>query len=198
MKMRAILLLTLLACGCDTVSPPLDSPNSDASASGQMETVASQQDNVTTVSDGKIDAPVPLQNPALKPFYTEMRGLFRRHYPKATSHLLEDTIHFEDATRLFIVHEALKTGEWQDPWEERGPRLGGVLCDMTLRKGRYQGAATVPQTFDKRYFKVLFLAPYSAKRDVHLVVRLAYPRDVNDDFLTQFMEQANDFGEYLE
>lgn len=176
----------------------MDSPDDDASASGQTESVTHQQDATRAASDGEMDAPVPLQNPVLKPFYSEMRKLFRRHYPKATSHLLKDTIHFEDQTRLFIVHEAFKTGEWQDPWEERGPKRGGVLCDMTLQKGRYQGAATAPQTFDKRYFKVLFLAPYSAKQDVHLAVHLAYPRDVNDEFLTQFTELANDFGEYLE
>jgi len=57
----------------------------------------------------------PLQNPALKRFYSELRTLFRKHYPKATSHLLKDKIHFEHDTRVFIVHEPLKTGEWQDP-----------------------------------------------------------------------------------
>ena len=168
------------------------------SASGQTESDTRQRDTTTSASDGEVDGLAPLQNPALKPFCSEMRGLFRRHYPKATSHLLKDTIHFEDQTRLFIVHEALKTGEWQDPWEERGPKRGGVLCDMTFQKGKYQGAATVPQTFDKRYFKVLFLAPYSATQDVHLVVHLAYPRDVSDEFLTQFTELVNDFGEYLD
>jgi len=78
-----------------------------------------------------------LQNPALKRFYSEVQTLFRRHYPKATSHLLRDKIHFERDTRVFIVHEPLKTGEWQGPLEERGPKSGGILCDMTLQKGNY-------------------------------------------------------------
>lgn len=198
MRMSTILLLALLACGCDANSSRLDSPDSDVSTSGQTVTVTPQEDKPGMASNGEIDAPVPLQTPALKPFYLEMRGIFRRYYPKATSHLLKDTIHFEDETRLFIVHEGLKTGEWQDPWEERGPKSGGILCDITLQQGRYHGAAGVPQTFDKRYFKVLLLAPYSSQEDVHLAVRLAYPRDVSDGFLTQFTELANDFGEYLE
>src|SRR5206468_7277107 len=71
-----------------------------------------------------------LQNRALKRFYSELGTLFRKHYPKATSHLLKDTIHFEHDTRVFIVHEAQMTGEWQDPWETRGPKPGGILCDI--------------------------------------------------------------------
>ena len=147
---------------------------------------------------GKAADDEALENPALKQFYSELRTLFRRYYPKATSHLLKDKIHFEHDTRLFIVHEALKTGEWQDPWEERGPKPGGILCDIALQKGQYQGAALVPQTFDKRYFRVLLLAPYSSKRDVHLEVHLAYPRNVSVEFLKQFTELINDFGKYLD
>ncbi len=139
-----------------------------------------------------------LQNPALKRFYSELRNLFHRHYPKITSHLLKDKMHFEHDTRVFIVHEAFKTGEWQDPWEERGPKPGGILCDVMLQKGRYEGAAAVPQTFDKRYFKVLGMAPYSPKRDAHLSVHLSYPRNVNEEFLRQFSELVNNFGEYVD
>lgn len=140
----------------------------------------------------------PLQNPSLKRLYSEIRTVLLKHYPKATSHLLKDKIHFEHDTRVFIVHEAYKTGEWQDPWEERGPKPGGIHCDLTLHQGRYEGAAVVPQTFDKRYFRVLLLAPYSPKRDAHLVVHLAYPRDVNPEFLKQFTELINGFEKLVE
>jgi len=140
----------------------------------------------------------PLQTPALKRFYSELRTLLRKHYPKATSHLLKDKIHFEHDTRVFIVHEAYKTGEWQDPWEERGPKPGGILCDITLQKGQYQGAAVAPQTFDKRYFKVLLMAPYSPKRDVHLYVHLSYPGNVRTDFLKEFTDLVNGFEKYVD
>jgi hypothetical protein len=135
----------------------------------------------------------PLQNPALKPLYAELRALFLKHYPKVTSHLLGDKIHFEHDTRVFIVHEPQKTGEWQDPWETRGPKPGGILCDMTLHKGPYQGAAAVPQSFDKRYFTTLLLAPYSRERDVHLQVHLSYPRNVNAEFLKEFTKLLDEF-----
>ncbi len=138
-----------------------------------------------------------LQNPALKQFYSKLKLLFRKHYPQATSHLLKDKIYFEHNTRVFIVHEPLMTGEWQNPWETRGPQPGGILCDVTLYKGPYQGQAVVPQTFDKRYFKSFMAAPYSSKHDAHLEVHLSYPGNVSDDFLKQFTELVNDFGKYL-
>jgi len=93
---------------------------------------------------------------------------------------------------------APRNGGWQDPWEERGPKPGGIHCDITLQQGRYQGAAAVPQTFDKRYFTVLLLAPYSPKRDAHLTVHLAYPRNVGQEFLKQFTDLANSFEKYLD
>ena len=139
-----------------------------------------------------------LQNPALKKFYSEIRRLVLRYYPKASSELLRDTIHFEYDTRAFIVHEPLKTGEWQDPWEERGPKPGGILCDLVLRKGKYGGQAKVPQKFDKRYFTVWLLAPYSAKHDCYLYVHLYYPGDVNAEFLKQFGELVRDFEKHLD
>ena len=61
-----------------------------------------------------------LQNPALKRLYLENPTLFRKYYPNVTSYLMKDTIHLEHDTRAFIVHEPLRTGEWQDPRETRG------------------------------------------------------------------------------
>ena len=108
-------------------------------------------------------------------FYRDVRQLVRRYYVGATAHRLRNKIHFEHDTRVFIVHEPLKTGEWQDPWEERGPKKGGVHCDIEYRPGPYRGAAAVPQAFDKRYFKLNLLAPYSEKLDGHLYVHLKVP-----------------------
>src|SRR5262249_35467062 len=133
------------------------------------------------------------QNPALKRLYSDFRTLFRKHYPAVTSHLLKDEMHFESDTRVFIVPEPLRTGEWQDPWETRGPKPGGILCEMSLRNGRYMGAAVVPQTFDKRYFRLLVMAPYSVKYDAHLYVHLSYPGDVRPHFLAGFHGLVNHF-----
>jgi len=110
------------------------------------------------------------------------------------SEALNNAIHFEYNTRVFLVHEPLKTGEWQDARDVRGPDRGGIRCDIELRRGRYLGAAVVPKTFDKRYFKLWVAAPYSASRDQHLYVHLYYPADVRTEFLETFSAVVEGFA----
>jgi hypothetical protein len=136
----------------------------------------------------------PSADPDLTQLYSDLRSLFYRYYPNVSAHMLNDEIHFEADTRIFLIHRQLKTGEWQDASPTRGPKRGGILCEISLAKGRYLGAAAVPQTFDERYFKVLLLAPYSAKRDAHLIARLSFPDGTNERFLTEFTELVNRFA----
>ena len=128
--------------------------------------------------------------------YQEIRRIVRRDYPAATLHKLDGKIHFEHDTRIFVVHEPLKTGQWQDPWEERGPKINGIYGDIEIREGRWQGAAVVPQSFDKRYFTMLLMAPYSDRLDAHLVVHIKYPRNVPNGFLKDLTELLNHFEEH--
>ncbi len=134
------------------------------------------------------------QNQTLQPLYKQLGDLFHHYYPNATGHLLGDKIHFEYDTRIFIVHEPSKMGEWQDPWEERGPKTDGILCEIELQHGTYGGAAVVPQTFDKRYFTVLLLAPYFQKIDAYLYVHLSYPREASKEFLKAFQDAIDHFS----
>jgi hypothetical protein len=131
-------------------------------------------------------------------FYEDVRQLVRRHYPHATAHHLGQKIHFEHDTRIFIVHEPLKTGEWQDPWEERGPKRGGVHCDVEYRPGPYGGQVAVPQTLDKRYFVLTLLAPYSKQLDGHLYVHLRMPGNGRppDGFEQKLTALLNGFEAY--
>ena len=130
----------------------------------------------------------------IKRLYPELDRLFRRHYPGIESRIGGDAIRFEYKTRVFLVHEPLKTGEWQDASETKGPNRGGILCDIELRRGKYVGAAVVPQTFDKRYFKLLVMAPYSSSHDEHLYVHLYFPSDVSSDFLDEFSKLVETFA----
>src|SRR4051812_18689646 len=74
---------------------------------------------------------MPATRPDVQRLYDAVRTLVRRHYPEATSHRLGNTIHFEQKTRVFLVHLPLKSGEWQDPVEMRGPEAGGIYGVLT-------------------------------------------------------------------
>ena len=130
-------------------------------------------------------------------FNSHVRRLVRRHYPQATSHVLGNKIHFEYDTRLFIVHEPLKNGRWQDPWEQRGPKKDGILGQIEFRRGRYGGAALAPQVFEKPYFRILLLAPYSEECDCHLYTHLTYPTTTDPKFLQGFQTTVDNFEKFL-
>ena len=133
----------------------------------------------------------------LQRFFTATRALVLKYYPDAQTELTNHRIHFEARTRRFMIHEPLKTGEWQDAREIVGPQRGGVVGNMELRAGRYPGAAMVPQAFDKRYFTLQVMAPYSQARDAHLYTHLLYPADANGVFLADFIDLVTRFAEYL-
>lgn len=133
----------------------------------------------------------------LRPLTEELRKLVEKHYPKGQVVLKDQTILFEFKTRKFMIHEPLLTGEWQDAHEEAGPQKGGIAGELELYPGPYQGMAEVPQTFDKRYFTLLLMAPDSEKLDCHLYVRLKYPRDVPEEFLREFKQLVEGFETQL-
>ena len=144
------------------------------------------------VDHARADAGQPLAG-----LYTTTTALVLRYYPDAKSELTPHAIHFESKTRRFMVHEQRKTGEWQDAHETVGPQRGGVVGNMELRSGKYLGAAVLPQAFDKRYFTLLVMAPYSESRDAHLYTHLLYPAGVNTVFLSEFSDLVRRFAEYL-
>jgi hypothetical protein len=136
-------------------------------------------------------------NPDLKPLLEEVSTLVVKQYPKAKVTLKDQTIHFEFNTRKYMIHEPLLTGEWQDAREEPGPQKGGIYGDIELRPGEYGGMAVVPQSFDKRYFILSVMAPYSKRLDHHLFVHLKYPRDASEEFLHAFRRLVEGFDKHV-
>ena len=53
--------------------------------------------------------------------YRTTTALVLKYYPDAKTELKQDRIHFEARARRFMVHEQLKTGDWQDAHETIGP-----------------------------------------------------------------------------
>jgi len=55
----------------------------------------------------------------------------------------------------------------------------------------------VPQSYDKRYFTHLLIAPYSSKLNAHLVVHIKDPRAVPAGFLKQLTGLVNNFDRHV-
>lgn len=137
--------------------------------------------------------------PDLAPLQAQVAKLVDKYYPKAKIEVkLEDgTIGFRHNTRKFMVHEALLTGEFQDAFEQTGPKLGGIMGTLEWREGKYGGQAAVPQTFDVRYFKTYLLAPHSEKLGGHLYIHLTYPSDVSKKFVMEFVALIEGFDRHV-
>ncbi len=134
-------------------------------------------------------------DPQLRQFYNELRQVMIRHYREASTHQLNGRFHAEHNTRIYLIHLPQLVGDVQDPSEVRGPKRGGVLCDVQVYNGNYGGMAAVPQTFERHYFKSLMLAPYSSQRDQHIILHLSYPPDVKPEFLQEFTKAVNAFSD---
>lgn len=127
-------------------------------------------------------------SPTLSDLLVRLRPVLQRYYPDAQSRLRGDLLEFEHDTRVFLIHGRLKTGEWQEARETRGPNSGGIVGTIELRTGRYDGAAVLPQTFDNRYFETLVMAEASDDESQYLYVHLSYPDSVKSGFLAEFRE----------
>jgi hypothetical protein len=140
-----------------------------------------------------------IQDPRFRTFYREIETLVNRHYPEATCHLSGNIVSFSFDTQPFLVHFPLKTGEWQEAREVKGPKQKGILGSVELRKGRFGGAAMLPQTFDTYYFSDMASAPYSAACDSHLYVHLLVPRfGRNNEFVKEFHDLVNNVERWQE
>jgi hypothetical protein len=114
--------------------------------------------------------------------------VFDRYYPGTRSQIDGDHIVFEHDTRVFLIHVPLKTGEWQEAREVKGPNRDGILCTIEMRDGRYNGAAVLPQTFNDRYFETTVAQEPSPDGSRYLYVHLSYPSGVRAGFLREFWE----------
>lgn len=152
---------------------------------------------VVTAANGNPPTTAPAQEFDLRRLAREVERVGRQAYPKAACVVSGDRIYFEFDARDFMVHEPLKTGEWQEAVIERGPKRHGIVGDIELFKGAYNGAAELPQTLDKRYFTLAVSAPYSKQLDAHLHVGVKYPAEVPAGFKAQLEQVLNDFESYV-
>lgn len=126
--------------------------------------------------------------------YSRVEKILLAYYPNATVKRENGNIQISYKTRKFMMHNRLKTGEWQEAVEQIGPDRSGISCSISAAPGPFMGAAVVPQTFDYRYYQSLMLAPYSKSLNYHLVAHLNYPDDVKPIVLREFNDAVAKFS----
>jgi hypothetical protein len=132
--------------------------------------------------------------------YAQLQPLFQKYYPQATAaNLHGNGIRFEyNVTTYEFPYTG--TGPPKAKHEnpiQRGPRKGGVACSVFIAKGPYDGQLAMqlapdstslgPVTHDKTVFKLMLMAPHSARQDMHLWAALSYPADASPDFIKEYV-----------
>ena len=151
----------------------------------------------------------PKSGPVPDPICVKLQALFQKYYPKATftnSEVTTFPFSFEYEVGTFEVPADTKSGDAANPSgaqqrTERGPKKGGIMCDVLIQKGkdigqlvlRDEGGGYGKFVIDRKVYKQHLMAPYSAKRDAHLWVRLLCPSDTSEDFLKEFDAIMTDF-----
>jgi len=152
---------------------------------------------LSVASASAIVAPQQPAPPWFAAYAEDVEHLVKKYYPDATVVHGSRRIQFAHNTREFMVHEALKTGEWQDAHEVTGPDKGGVFGVVRMVDGPYAGAAMLPQSFDKRYYTEYVFAPHDARCDCHLYAHIRYPADFKSEFLNELKAMTEDFSAYV-
>lgn len=126
--------------------------------------------------------------------YSDVKKLVAEFYPNAEVIEKESRLECRFKTRKFMVHLPLKTGEWQEARPMEGPDRSGMMCVISYQKGRWMGAAMVPQTFEYHYYASTLSCPYNKKLDMHLESHLYFPKNVKPEFLKRYSDLVNEFG----
>lgn len=145
---------------------------------------------VGVMAAGRVEAAEEATQPpsVLSAIASRLDPVLHRYYPGAKAQIKSDRVMFEHDTRVFLVHVPLKTGEWQEAREVKGPNRQGIFCTIQLRDGRYNGAAVLPQTFNQRYFETTVAQAPSPDGSRYLYIHLSYPGDVRPGFQKEFWE----------
>jgi len=145
------------------------------------------------VTSPKVSPPTPSSSvPSAAPFFDNVSHLLHEYYPRSIKiHTKSNSYHAEYKVRMYDVAQTNTV--------EPGPEWSGIWLTMELKPGRYKGTESVPKLLNQYDgpYKVMILAPDAKKLDCHMSVRIAYPLDVNPDFLTQFKTTVADFEKYL-
>jgi len=114
--------------------------------------------------------------------------LVHQSYPKAKIEVSATKMHCEFKCRN-------ETGYYSG-LSVLAPQEGGIVCDLTLESGKYNGADKdrLPSEVEDGFHTTLTVAPYSKQQDKYLLARLSFPPDLPAEFNDNFKAAVNAFN----
>ncbi|MBP9807705.1 hypothetical protein KBF38_05310 [bacterium] len=120
--------------------------------------------------------------------YKNIMAIVKQYYPQATVTLKGNSLHFERKTRKIYEHYSRKL--------ELAPDAGGILGDVELRPGEYNGfdKDRIPSEQFQGFRTTILLAPYSKELKTHMYVKMICPVDSPTEFKDKIKATVNSFN----
>ena len=116
-----------------------------------------------------------LAEPPPDELFQKLTKVIRTQSPDAKIEVTKQEFVAKFETMIFTLHRRGKAGEpFPDTYQEEGPNWKGFILHVTLREGKYQGAAAVPQALQEPYFTRYIDAKAAEKNDKHYFISFSY------------------------
>lgn len=111
------------------------------------------------------------------------------HFPKAAVVVDHGNLVAKQGTMIFTVHRRSKTGKVGEKTDQvEGPNYQGFILSISVQDGQYHGAAVVPQTLQRPYWKTYIDRPATKDGKSHFVINFSYGARLNREFISALLE----------
>ena len=131
---------------------------------------------------------VVLKKQAPDVIYKNIMAIVKQYFPQATVTLKGNSLHFERKTRKIYDFYTRKL--------ELAPDNGGILGDVELRPGEYNGydKDKMPSETFQGFLTTVMLAPYSKELKTHMYVKMICTVDTPTEFKDKIKANVNSFN----
>ncbi|MEX0774398.1 MAG: hypothetical protein WD042_01665 [Phycisphaeraceae bacterium] len=103
----------------------------------------------------------------------------RKHCPDASIDLNEGFAAMH-GTMVYTIHSVSKTGEVSErTYQRKGPNYKGFMLNVSLRDGKYEGAAATPQTLHEHYFATFVDAVPADEGQKYYEIRFSFGSQID-------------------
>ncbi|MCP4899479.1 MAG: hypothetical protein GY906_21140 [bacterium] len=123
-------------------------------------------------------------HPVVTSLSVQLLPIVRTAYPNSDIAFESDRMTASANTRSFTVHGGSKIGKWStEPHIEKGPSFEGFILTIAVHDGPYRGAAVIPQTLKRPYWRTFLDAAEILDEDRHITVHFSYGARVTRELL---------------
>jgi len=115
--------------------------------------------------------------------------LILKHYPKAELAANNGNLVAKHGTMIFTVHPYGKAGEILKKTDQvEGPNFKGFMLSISVKNGKYEGQAMVPQTLRRPYWQTYIDRPPTNDGKSHYVINFSYGSRLDREFMNALFE----------